>query len=195
MKKITDILFAFTGLLLLLPVLILASVFIKLGSQGSVFYKQTRVGKNEQLFKIWKFRTMVSDADKSGQLTLGTNDSRITSAGKFLRKSKLDELPQLINVLLGEMSIVGPRPEVPEYVALYTAEQRKVLSVLPGITDPASIQFSNESEILEKYDDPEKAYREEIMPYKLKVNLEYIERRDYFMDLGVIYKTLTKIFD
>jgi len=166
---------------------------IKLDSKGPVFYKQLRVGKNNSDFRLLKFRTMRTDSDKSGLLTVGGRDPRITGAGYYLRKFKIDELPQLLNVAAGEMSFVGPRPEVRKYVDLYNDEQRKVLSVLPGITDVASIKYRNENELLEKSEDPESYYIESIMPDKLKLNLDYIEQRSFANDLKVIFKTLSTI--
>jgi lipopolysaccharide/colanic/teichoic acid biosynthesis glycosyltransferase len=149
------------------------------------------VGKDEKLFRILKFRTMIKDAEKKGlQLTVGARDPRVLKVGLFLRKFKLDELPQLFNVVAGDMSLVGPRPEVPKYTALYNAEQKKVLSVRPGITDLASIAYRNENELLNGVSDPEKFYIEKIMPEKLKLNLEYIEKQSFFMDIRLILKTL-----
>jgi lipopolysaccharide/colanic/teichoic acid biosynthesis glycosyltransferase len=162
-------------------------------SRGGIFYKQTRVGKNGKDFKLFKFRSMRSDSDKAGLLTVGGRDSRITKVGYYLRKYKIDELPQLINVFLGDMSLVGPRPEVRKYVAMYNDQQLKVLNVKPGITDYASIEYSNENEILGKAADPEKVYIEEIMPDKLKLNLKYIEDQGVLTDIKIIFKTVFKI--
>jgi len=169
------------------------AVWIKADSKGKVFYKQTRVGKNGKLFSLFKFRSMITNADKSGLLTVGGKDPRVTKSGYFIRKFKLDELPQLINVFLGEMSIVGPRPEVPKYVAFYNAQQRKVLSIKPGISDWASIKFSNENELLSKSDNPEAFYLSEIMPQKLKINLNYIEHQSIWMDFKIMFLTVIKI--
>jgi len=193
MKKLFDFAFSIAGLVILSPLFLVISVWIKLDSKGSVFYKQVRVGKNSSDFKLYKFRTMRTDSDKSGLLTVGGRDPRITGAGYFLRKFKLDELPQLFNIAAGEMSFVGPRPEVRKYVDMYNDEQRKVLSVLPGITDVASIKYRNENELLEKAEDPESYYIESIMPDKLKLNLDYIEQRSFTNDIKVIFKTLTAI--
>ncbi|MCB0726097.1 MAG: sugar transferase [Ignavibacteriae bacterium] len=193
-KRIFDIIFSAAGLLILLPVFIIVAIVIKLDSKGPVFYKQSRVGKNNKDFSLYKFRTMNPDSDKKGLLTVGGRDPRITRSGYYLRKFKLDELPQLINVLIGEMSFVGPRPEVRKYVDIYTEEQRKVLDVSPGITDVASIKYRNENELLEKAEDPEKYYIEIIMPDKIDLNLEYINQRSVFKDLKVILKTLTAVF-
>ncbi|HMQ67511.1 MAG TPA: sugar transferase [Ignavibacteria bacterium] len=194
LKRIFDIIFSSAGLLLLLPVFIVVAIIVKLDSKGPVFYKQSRVGKNNKDFRLYKFRTMDPDSDKKGLLTVGGKDPRITRSGYYLRKFKLDELPQLINVLIGEMSFVGPRPEVRKYVDIYTEEQIKVLDVSPGITDVASIKYRNENELLEKADDPEKYYIEIIMPDKIDLNLEYINQRSVFKDVKVILKTLTSVF-
>lgn len=194
MKRIFDIISSSIVLLICSPFFIIISLLVAFGSKGGVFYKQTRVGKNNEDFKLYKFRTMVVDADKSGQLTVGGRDSRITKTGFFLRKYKLDELPQLINILKGEMSVVGPRPEVRKYVDLYTEEQLKVLSVQPGLTDYASIMYSNENEILGKSDNPEETYIKEIMQEKLKLALKYIEEKSFLTDLKIIFLTLKKIY-
>lgn len=194
MKRAFDIFFAFIGLVILFPFFILIATWILLDSRGGVFYRQTRVGKNGKDFKLWKFRSMRPDADKKGLLTVGGRDPRITRSGYFLRKTKIDELPQLINVLVGDMSFVGPRPEVRKYVDLYTDEQRKVLKVRPGITDIASIEYFEENELLAKSSDPEKTYIEEIMPAKLKLNLQYIDKANLGADIGMILKTIGRIF-
>lgn len=189
LKRILDILAAAVGLLILALPMVLIALFIKLDDGGSVFFKQKRVGKDHEVFNILKFRTMVEDAPaKGGQVTV-EGDSRITKIGHFLRKFKLDELPQLINVLLGHMSLVGPRPEVPQYVEMYNRDQSRVLLVRPGITDLASITYRSESEILARAEDPEKAYIEEIMPDKLRLNLEYIKNMSLGYDLKLIFKT------
>ena len=193
LKRIFDFILALIGILFLLPVFILISVIIKVDSSEPIFYKQIRVGKNNKDFKLFKFRTMASGSDKQGLITVGNNDSRITKPGAFLRKYKLDELPQLINVLIGDMSLVGPRPEVRKYVSLYTEKQLNVLSVKPGITDIASIRFSNENELLKGQNEPEKFYIETIMPEKLKLNLEYINKMNFFYDLKLIFLTIQKI--
>ena len=173
-KRIFDIVASLCGLIILSPMLIIVAICIKLDSKGPVFFKQKRVGKNKRIFEIYKFRTMVTDAEKLGkQITVG-NDSRITRVGKFIRKCKLDEFPQLINVLKGEMSLVGPRPEVPRYVELYDEYEEQILLVQPGITDYASIEFRNENEILGNSSNPEETYIEEIMPTKIELNMKYI---------------------
>ncbi len=193
LKRIFDFVLAFIGLLILLPFFIVIAICIKLSSKGSVFYFQQRTGKNEIPFLLFKFRTMVIDADKKGLLTVGMTDNRITKVGYSLRKYKMDELPQLLNVLNGTMSLVGPRPEVEKYTKLYNAEQKRVLSVKPGITDFASIKYRNENEILANFENPEKGYIEQVMPDKLKLNLEYISNRNIWMDIKIIFATLFKI--
>ncbi|HHX70023.1 MAG TPA: sugar transferase, partial [Gallicola sp.] len=174
LKRTFDIVASTIGLLILGIPLAIIALIIKITSEGPVFYRQTRVGKNNRDFKIFKFRTMIVDADKKGMLITVGEDKRITKIGKFLRKTKLDELPQLINVFIGNMSFVGPRPEVRKYVELYDDFQRNVLKIKPGITDLASIKYRDESTLLGKSENPEKTYIEEIMPIKLNINLEYI---------------------
>lgn len=193
MKRSFDILFSLIGLILLLPFFIIIALCIRLDSNGGIFYRQTRVGKDGKDFRLFKFRTMVSGSDKKGLITVGGRDSRITRIGYTLRKYKLDELPQLLNVLIGDMSLVGPRPEVRKYVDLYTEQQRMVLSVQPGITDYASIEYSNENELLGQSDDPETTYIQEIMPHKLQLNLKYIREKGMLTDLRIIFATLKKI--
>ena len=192
-KRCFDIFASFNGLLLLSPFFILISIVIILDSKGGVFYKQVRVGKNNSDFKLFKFRSMSTGSDKKGLLTVGGRDSRITRSGYFIRKYKLDELPQLLNVLFGDMSLVGPRPEVRKYVDMYNAEQMKVLSVKPGITDYASIEYSNENELLAKSSEPEKTYIEEIMPAKLLLNQKYIIEQGLLTDIKIILRTIGKI--
>lgn len=192
-KRLFDIVFSFLGLIILLPFLLFISLLILFTSKGGIFYLQSRVGKNSKDFKIYKFRTMKPNSDRIGLLTVGNKDNRITKVGFFLRKYKLDELPQLINVLIGDMSLVGPRPEVRKYVDLYNEEQLKVLRVKPGITDYASIKYSNENEILAKSLDPEKSYVEHIMPLKLYLNLKYIDEMSIKTDLKIIRDTIFKI--
>lgn len=193
LKRIFDIVVSFVGLVILSPLFLILAIAIARDSKGPVFFKQTRVGRNGVLFKIYKFRTMIEDAEAKGmQLTVG-DDSRITNVGAFLRKTKIDELPQLINVLKGEMSFVGPRPEVPKYVELYTEDQRRVLMVRPGITDLASIEYRNESDLLVNTDNPEKIYVEEIMPKKLDLNMRYIERISFVTDIGIIFRTISVV--
>ena len=185
--------FSCIGLLTLLPVFLVMAVWIKADSKGGVFYRQVRVGLHGKQFRIFKFRSMRLGSDQGSQITIGERDSRITRSGLFIRKYKLDELPQLINVFLGDMSFVGPRPEVPKYVDLYTDAQRKVLDVRPGITDMASIKYSNENELLGKAEDPEAYYIQTIMPDKLSINLEYVKNHSFAGDIAIIFKTLFKI--
>mgnify|MGYP000992787525 FL=1 len=172
--------------------MIIIAILIKLDSKGPIFFKQVRVTKNGREFKILKYRTMRVGSDKYSQITVG-KDSRITKVGDFLRKYKLDEIPQLINVLIGDMSLVGPRPEVPKYVALYTKEQREILKVRAGITDYASIEFSNENDILANETDPEKAYIEKIMPRKIELNKKYLSEISVMTDIKIILLTIKKI--
>ena len=193
-KRLFDVLVSSVMSVLLSPLLLVLAFGVKFSSKGPVFYMQERIGKNEKPFRIFKFRTMFLDADKKGLLTVGGRDPRVTRVGYFLRKYKLDELPQLFNVVLGEMSLVGPRPEVKRYVEMYSVEQKKVLEVKPGITDYASIEYSNENELLGKADDPEKMYVEEIMPAKLKLNLRYVKEQSFLVDLKIIFRTIMKIF-
>ncbi len=193
MKRLVDILLSLIGLLVLLPFFAVAAVAIVLDSKGGVFFLQTRVGKDNKDFKLFKFRTMGVNAESKGQLTIGGNDSRITRVGHFLRRYKLDELPQLLNVLLGDMSLVGPRPEVRRYVDLYAPEQQQVLSIKPGLTDYASIKYVDESELLAKAENPEQFYIKTIMPDKLAINLKYIKSRSLAMDMGILFKTIGKI--
>jgi lipopolysaccharide/colanic/teichoic acid biosynthesis glycosyltransferase len=196
MKRFFDLIFTVQGIVILLPFFIIIAVLVKLDSPGPVFYLQERVGKNGRIFKIYKFRTMINDADKIGPAITVGDDPRITRWGYVFRKHKLDELPQLINVLKGEMSLVGPRPEVPKYVDMYSKDQMAVLNLLPGITDPASIKYRTENELLaatraEGVDvDPEWIYVNEIMPDKIKINLEYATKANILSDFVVIMKTI-----
>jgi len=192
-KRVFDLLFSVIGLVAITPVMLILAFIITIDSKGGVFYKQVRIGKNQKPFSLYKFRSMRTDADKKGLLTVGNNDSRITKIGYYLRKYKLDELPQLINVLFGNMSFVGPRPEVEKYVKLYNQEQLMVFNVKPGITDWASIKYVNENEILAKSSQPEKTYIEEIMPAKLKLNLEYVKHNNIFVDIKIILLTIKAI--
>ena len=190
MKRLFDITASFFGILILSPLLIFISLWVGLSSKGGVFYKQIRVGKNNKDFKLYKFRSMRVNSDKQGLLTVGSKDSRITKGGYFIRKYKIDELPQLFNVLKGDMSFVGPRPEVRRYVDLYSEEQMKVLSVRPGITDPASIKYRNENDILSSASNPEQYYIQHIMPDKLKINIDYINTRTFIKDSKIIFQTI-----
>jgi lipopolysaccharide/colanic/teichoic acid biosynthesis glycosyltransferase len=169
------------------------AIFIALESRGGVFYRQERIGKDEVPFKLWKFRTMRKDSDKLGKLTVGMRDPRITRVGYFIRKSKLDEFPQFLNVFVGQMSIVGPRPEVKEYVDLYNEDQRQILKVKPGITDFASLEYFNENELLGKSSDPKKTYIEEIMPAKIELNKKYIQNPGLGTDIKIMWRTFIKI--
>lgn len=188
-KRIFDIVFSLILLSLLSPFLLIISVLILSDSKGGAFFHQIRVGKDGKEFKLHKFRTMKPASENSGQLTVGMRDSRITKIGYYLRKSKMDEMPQLWNILMGEMSVVGPRPEVPKYVAMYNSKQREVLSVRPGLTDYASIKYVNENEVLEKSSNPEQTYIDEIMPEKLDLNLQYIREKSLLVDLKIIINT------
>lgn len=194
MKRTFDILVSLVALVLLSPLFIIISIWILLDSRGGVFYFQNRVGKDNQDFRIIKFRSMHPGADSKGLLTVGGRDPRISRAGYMLRKTKLDELPQLINILRGEMSFVGPRPEVRKYVDMYDEEQIKVLAVRPGLTDYASLEYLDENTLLEKSDDPEKAYIEDIMPAKLALNIKYIHDQSVVLDISIIMKTIGSIF-
>jgi len=193
-KLLFDISFSFIGLIVLIPVFIVISIAVTLDSKGGIFYRQIRVGRNNRDFTLLKFRTMHTGSDSGGLLTVGEGDSRITKTGLFLRKYKLDELPQLLNILKGDMSFVGPRPEVRKYVDLYDERQKQVLTVRPGLTEYASLEYINENEILSKYNNAEKAYIEKVMPAKLQLNLKYIAEKSLVTDLKIIVKTLSKIF-
>lgn len=191
-KRIFDIVASGLGIIVLSPILLIIALIIKKESDGPVFFKQIRVGEKGRNFEILKYRTMVVDAEKMGrQITVG-NDNRITKIGGFLRKYKLDELPQLINVFKGDMSLVGPRPEVPRYVEMYNEEQRKVLDVKPGITDLASIRYRDENELLGQAENPDEFYINTIMPDKLALNLEYIRKSNVFLDIYIIFSTIFK---
>ena len=191
MKRVFDIVFSFFGLLILSPVFIILSFAVGFTSKGSVFYRQKRVGRYNKDFTLYKYRSMYVGADRGSLITIGGHDGRITGVGYFMRKFKLDELPQLFNVFIGDMPFVGPRPEVRYYVDMYSKEQMRVLDVRPGITDPASIAYRNENELLEKQSNPEKYYIDVIMPDKLRINLEYINSRTFFSDIKVIFRTIS----
>lgn len=193
MKRLFDLFFSLFFILILLPFGIGVSIAIALDSRGGVFFKQIRVGKKGKHFGLYKFRTMRPNSESKGQITVGARDSRITNVGYFLRKYKLDELPQLLNILFGQMSVVGPRPEVPKYVALYTKEQLKVLDVRPGLTDYASLEYFSENELLAASNDPETTYREEIMPAKLALNQRYIGDMSFSTDMKIIIGTIKAI--
>jgi len=192
LKRFIDIILSFIALLLLFPFFILFAILIKIDSKGPVFYCQSRVGKNNRDFKLWKLRSMRKSNTNQSLITIG-NDERITKAGRFLRAYKLDELPQLFNIIIGDMSIVGPRPEVRKYVEEYIGDQLRVLSVRPGLTDYASLEYFNESEILEKFENPEKAYIDIIMPAKIELNLKYIDDKNPGKDFAIILKTVGRI--
>ena len=193
MKRLFDLFFSAIGIIVLSPIYLIISLLIIFDSKGGVLYKQERIGKNSVPFNVLKFRTMVPDAFAKGALTVGSRDPRVTNIGYYLRKYKLDELPQLFNVFLGEMSFVGPRPEVKKYTDLYNAEQKKVLSVAPGITDYASIKFRNENDLLSESDEPERLYIEVIMPEKLELNMRYINDNNIFKDIKIIFETFYTI--
>ena len=193
MKRLFDVVASGVGLLLLSPLFLLVAIWIKLDSPGPVFYRQVRVGQHNQDFRIFKFRSMRVGADKGSLVTIGGRDPRVTRSGYFIRKFKIDELPQLINVFIGDMSLVGPRPEVRHYVDYWTKEQLRVLDVRPGITDPASIKFRNENELLEKAEDAEKYYIEVIMQEKLRLYLEYVEKHNFWFDIKLIFQTFLVI--
>ena len=189
MKRLFDIVASGLGLIVLSPLFLILAIWIKQDSKGPVFYRQVRVGRHNKDFRIFKFRSMRVGADKGSLVTIGGRDPRVTKSGYWIRKFKLDEMPLLFNVFWGDMSLVGPRPEVRHYVDYWTPEQMHVLDVRPGITDPASIKFRNENELMEKAEDPEKYYIEVIMQEKIKLYLEYVEKHSFWFDLGLIFKT------
>lgn len=193
MKRLFDIVASGLGLIVLSPLFLILAVWIKLDSKGPVFYRQVRVGRDNKDFRIFKFRSMRVGSDKGSLVTIGGRDPRVTRSGYWIRKFKLDELPQLINVFIGDMSLVGPRPEVRHYVDYWTPEQMHVLDVRPGITDPASIKFRNENELMEQAEDPEKYYIEVIMQEKIKLYLEYVEHHSFWGDIDLIFKTFWTI--
>ena len=193
MKRVFDIIASGLGLLILSPLFLVIAVWVKLDSPGPVFYKQVRVGRNNKDFYLYKFRSMRVGSDKKGLITVGGRDPRVTRSGYYIRKYKLDEFPQLINVFKGDMSLVGPRPEVRKYVDLYTPEQMHVLEVRPGVTDLASIRYRNENELLAKASDPEQYYRDIVMQDKLRINLEYVRNHSFFGDICLIFKTILSI--
>lgn len=189
MKRIFDVIASGLGLIVLSPLFLILAIWIKFDSKGPVFYRQVRVGRYNKDFRIFKFRSMRVGADKGSLVTIGGRDPRITRSGYIIRKLKLDELPQLINVFIGDMSLVGPRPEVRHYVGYWTEEQMHVLDVRPGITDPASIKFRNENGLMEKAEDPEQYYINVIMQEKIKLYLEYVKHHSFFGDIALIFKT------
>jgi len=192
-KRLFDIVSSVLGMIILFPLFLVIVILIFMDSPGEIFFRQIRIARGGGEFILYKFRTMFRDADKKGLLTVGMKDNRVTKIGYTLRKYKLDELPQLWNVFIGDMSIVGPRPEVPRYVAKYNQQQLKVISVKPGLTDYASIEYSNENEILAKSPNPEETYINVIMPAKLKLNEKYIDEMGPVTDLKIIFKTIRKI--
>src|SRR5215217_5214762 len=192
-KRLFDVSLSLTSVIMILPVFIIVAILLKLDSKGAVFYRQVRVGLNEKKFKLLKFRTMYENSDQKGLLTVGDRDMRITRVGYWLRRYKIDELPQLINVLNGDMSFVGPRPEVSKYVELYDSSQKRVLTVKPGITDWASIEFIDESKLLAAAQDPESFYINTIIPQKISQNLKYIDHHSIWIDLKIISNTLVGI--
>ena len=193
-RRVIDVVAAVGGLILLSPLFLLVGLATKLDSSGSVFYRAQRVGKDGELFRLFKFRTMVAEAEKQGPGITASGDNRITKVGRLLRRTKIDELPQLINVLSGDMSLVGPRPEDPRYVALYTPKQRHVLDVRPGITSAASLTYRHEEQLLSG-DDWEAVYRNQVLPDKLAIDLDYLERRTFASDLNLILKTIAAVFE
>ncbi len=193
MKRLFDITASGLGLLVLSPLFLVLALWIKLDSPGPVFYRQVRVGRGNKDFRLFKFRSMRVGSDKKGLITVGGHDPRVTRSGYYIRKYKLDELPQLINVFIGDMSLVGPRPEVRKYVDLYTPEQLRVLDVRPGITDMASIRYRNENELLEQAADPEQYYRDVVMQDKLRINLEYVADHSFVKDLKIIFMTFKAV--
>ncbi|HHV38505.1 MAG TPA: sugar transferase [Tepidimicrobium sp.] len=193
LKRLFDIVVSFIGLVFLLPIFLIISIIIKLDSKGPIFFRQVRIGKEGRRFKIYKFRTMIVDAEAKGMQLTVDGDNRITRSGHFLRKYKIDELPQLINVLIGDMGFVGPRPEVPKYVAMYNEKQKEILKIRPGITDIASIRYRDENAILAQSRDPEQTYINEIMPDKLRLNFKYIENMSVIYDIRLIFETVLKI--
>ncbi len=192
-KRSFDIFFSLIGLIILSPLFFIISIWILVDSRGGVFYKQIRVGINNKDFSLFKFRSMELNSDKKGLITIGSNDSRVTNAGLFIRKYKIDELPQLINIFIGDMSFVGPRPEVRKYVDMYNSEQLNVLEVRPGLTDYASLEYFNENDLLSKAVNPEDFYINEVMPAKLKLNIKYIENQSFVIDIKLIFKTIKRV--
>ena len=194
MKRIFDLIFSLLGLIVCSPIFIIVAVLIKLDSKGPVFFRQERIGKNFKSFKVYKFRTMEHKANENGPRITVANDSRITRMGRFLRKYKIDELPQLFNVIKGDMSFVGPRPEVKEYVKLYESDYKKLLRIRPGITDPASIKYSDEEGVLSLSENWEEEYKKKVLPEKIALSLSYVENQNIITDLKLIFKTLFKTY-
>jgi lipopolysaccharide/colanic/teichoic acid biosynthesis glycosyltransferase len=192
-KRIVDFLLSLSGLVLLSPIFLVVSCLVRISSPGPILYRQRRIGRNGMPFWILKFRSMRDGADQMGGSITPANDPRVTAIGSFLRKWKLDELPQLWNVLKGDMSFVGPRPEIPAYVAGYSDEQRRVLNVRPGITDLASLRYRDEGGVLQRTHDPDRLYREEILPHKLSLNLQYLQNVSFAEDISLIVRTLKSV--
>lgn len=193
MKRAFDILASGLGLLILSPLFAILAIWIKLDSKGPVFYRQVRVGKGNKDFRLFKFRSMRPDSDKHGLITVGGRDPRVTRSGYYIRKYKLDEFPQLINVFIGDMSLVGPRPEVRKYVEMYSPEQMRVLNVRPGITSFASIRYRNENDILAAVENPDKTYIEQVMPDKLAIDLEYVRKANLWIDIKLILSSFVEV--
>lgn len=193
MKRLFDIIFSLIGILICFPIFLIVPIFIKIESSGPAFFMQERAGKNFSKFKIIKFRSMISDSSKNKSLITVANDNRITKVGKFLRKTKIDELPQLINVLIGDMSFVGPRPEVFRYVEIFKEDYQNILKVKPGITDYAAIEYSDEEKVLKKYENSDEGYIKEVLPQKIKLYKKYISEQSFFNDIKIIFKTIYKI--
>lgn len=193
-KRFFDLIISISGIVMLSPFLIFISLLIKISDRGPVFYRASRVGQFGRIFKMYKFRSMIIDAEKKGPSSASSSDSRITGMGKILRKYKLDELPQLINVVKGEMSIVGPRPEEKRFTDMFNETEKKILSAKPGITDWASLWNSNEGELLQGSDDPDKTYLEQIRPKKIQLQLEYVNDRNFLIDLKIFLLTVKKVF-
>ena len=194
MKRMVDILISLIGLIFLFPLLLLVAVLVKLDSAGPIFFRQERIGLRFRPFQILKFRTMIHDVQRRGGLITFANDPRVTRIGRILRKTKADELPQLINVLKGEMSLVGPRPEVREYVELFRRDYERILSVRPGVTDMASLKYQDEAKVLGQFKNPEEEYVKRILPDKIRLAEEYVSRASFFFDLGLILKTVPRLF-
>ncbi len=193
MKRLFDIFLAFIGLFLLFPLLAVVAILVKLDSRGPAFFQQERVGRNFRPFRILKFRSMAADAENNGPQITVSGDKRVTTMGKVLRKYKIDELPQLINILRGEMSFVGPRPEVRKYIELYKQDYEKLLEMRPGITDPASIKYSKEENVLSLSKNWEEDYIEKILPEKIRISLQYVDKHNILIDTRLIFKTIFKI--
>ncbi len=193
LKRTFDVVASGLGLIVLSPLFVVLAIWIKADSRGPVFYRQVRVGRHNRDFRLYKFRSMRPDSDKKGLITIGGHDPRVTRSGYYIRKYKLDELPQLINVFLGDMSLVGPRPEVRKYVNMYTPEQMRVLDVRPGITSLASIRYRNENDILAKASDPDRAYVTQVMPDKIAIDLEYVPKASLLTDIRLIFMTFKEI--